>query len=482
MGILCGSNPQMRFSWAVTLLLQFILSTNGASPTGQNGVSRVRSTVPISILNSMEENDAAPGHCGIIFHGTSTAQQIEQNKQRQVCFALQSHGFLTRYMRHEQNEASSWGYDVCLLLAFCGSECHRLYGHPQKTAAATNALTEAEAAITGNNASYQHDTKETSHVLGDSPNPNRTEHGSIIHREPQADDRERTVPNHTEWDAAAPKNQARSLEMLDNSRFHSCSTQKYCNKCARHFMSHAWRVRCKGVYSLEFEAQNQGFGRFFARLALLIGAADIEEVVDIERELKEYIRAKTMRVLKGPSYSPSRQVSGQSQHGTDPPLPLAELARPSEDVLKSSGLPESHERAISPANGSYASTSSSGLLNNELKIVLEPLLSNGDIAGSLENTQLDKSVPTIRISIPPAFRARLAPVTTQGSSMAHTRRLRGTSARDSANSETWVGHKPFPAGSTLSSAGHCKAAAGLMSQRSELHWLTEYIFFLPHRG
>ncbi|CDJ34138.1 uncharacterized protein EMH_0018900 [Eimeria mitis] len=374
-------------------------------------------------------------------------------------------------MRHPQNETSLWGNDVCLLLAFCGSECHRLYGHPQKTAAAANALTEAEASITGSAASNQQDPNGIQHSSGEKAILHRSSDGSAIKSEPQTDDVQISGTNHTKRSAAAPQSQASSLELPESSRSELHNTKKHCNNCAKHFMSHAWRVRCKGVYSLEFEAQNQGFSRFLARLALLIGAADIEEVVDIERELQEYIRVKEIRTLKRRASPPPQLPSARSQ------LP-EELARPSRDVSKNAGFAGPEERA----HASYASMGTSGLLDNDLKIVLEPLPSNGDIVGLLDHSQLDKPVPTIQISIPSSFRARIAPVTTPSSSMAHTRRLRGTSARDVANSETWVGHKPFPAGSTLSSARHCKAAAALMSQKSELQWLKEYIFFLPHRG
>lgn len=471
----------MRLRWAVTLLLELLLAHTVASSTGENGAGRVRSTVPISILNITEENEVASGHCGIIFPGTSAAQQLGQNKQRQACFALQSYGFLTRYMKHEQNEASSWGYDVCLLLAFCGSECHRLYGHPQKTAAATNALTEVEASITGTTASNRHDGKGTSPFPAEKPSNSGTSGGSATQSESQADGLQHSVTNHPQRGALAPDSPTTTLDLAGDSRFNSCCTKKHCSKCAKHFMSHAWRVSCKGVYSLEFEAQNQGFGRFLARLALLIGAADIEEVVDIERELQEYIRAKAMRALQGNASAPSQDASAP-QESSGPYQPLEELARPSNEVSKNSAFSESQERATSSTYASYAAIGTSGLLDNELKIVLEPLPSNGAVVGSPDNAQLDKPAPTIQISIPSNFRARFAPVTAPSFSMAHTRRLRGTSARESANLETWVGHKPFPAGSTLSSARHCKAAAALMSQRRELQWLKEFTFFLPHRG
>ena len=479
MGSLCGSSPQMRLRWAVTLLVQLLLSHNAASSVGESGGGNARPTVPVSILSMVEEKDAATGHCGIIFHGATTAQPIAQNKQRQACFALQSYGFLTRYMRHEQNEIYSWGYDVCLLLAFCGSECHRHYGHPQKTPAAINALTEAEASIPGITANNQQDETGMSRFSGGERAPHRSTDGRAPQTEPPteppADSQQLSATNQREWGAVAPQGETTSLEVSDASNNQSFKMQKHCRTCARHFMSHAWRARCKGVYSLEFEAQNQGFGRFFARLALLLGAADIEEVLNIERELREYIRAKLERALKGYTSAVSLQGSGASQRPK-------ESARPSKEVSKNAGPPDFPGRAKTSTDASYSSIDTSNLVHNELKIVLEPLMSNGDVIGSLDNAQLEKSLPTIQISIPSNFRARFGPITTPTSTMAHTRRLRGSSTRDSANSETWVGHKPFPAGSSLSSASHCKAAAAVISQRTELQWLKEYIFFLPHRG
>ncbi|XP_022590576.2 uncharacterized protein LOC34620138 [Cyclospora cayetanensis] len=410
------------------------------------------------------ENEVAFGECGLVFSGSSV-RNIGQNRQRQLCFALQGYGFLTRYMKQEQGKKLSWRHNVCLLLSFCGADCHRLYGHPQQTPAAVKALSEAAAlaaAQTGDNTQIVTDEDWSS--LNEKPSS--ILNSATIGLEGPSPIQEEPSLNPTNANSGAPASvEAASTQVtLRSSSFSLQTRSKRYDSCQKHFMSRASPGDCKHVYTLDFEAQNEGFGKFFARLALLVGGADIEKVVQIERQVHQYIQAKKSRSLSG-----NRQVTPKQR----------ELKN---STFDGSRIPAYPDTPVESRGVSYGSSDPHHLPSHNLKIVLEPLLLDGTPMGPFDKLQYEALAPVIQVSIPPNFKALVKPIADQDSSLAHSRRLRGTGSSGSSGSLSESGNKFISAGASINTAAHCKAAAAFMSERPELQWLQEHVFFLHSQG
>ena len=444
-------------------LLQLLQLLTSAAYSGNHLADSRHAPLPAAQMELTYKTERAVGECGILLSSTAPDRSTEQNRQRQVCFALQSYGFLTRYAWHDPDKPSPWGQDVCLLLAFCGSNCHRLYGHPQQTPAARNALSEAAAFAMGRIGGAQPHA-EAEWTSSENKSVALVHHAAAEPEEHSAKpDSQHPKPSEAGWSTVPPVKALSQPAVHTPAQAATRGMEHRSDKCRRHFMSRAAPGGCRSVYTLEFEAQNQGFSRFLARLALLIGAADIEDVVEIERQLQRYLHARARRAMNGVNEAPSklkRSADKVSDHA-DPQLP--------------------RETVFAQPGALHGAVDTAYLPGQQLKILLEPLLPNGAPAGTFGDRRYGVSTPSIQITIPPNFRAHFGPGQALSQPVAHTRRLRGTSYPEHNEPEPALSRKPGSAGTLINSADHCRAAAAFMADRQELQWLRERVFFLQQR-
>lgn len=451
----------MRHRQVVTLslLLKLLNATiDVRAHESDNGLAPVR----VGEMEVYRKGELTAGECGILFSKASTPGATEQSQQRQLCFALQGFGFLTRYSRRDHQESQGWGDNVCLLLAFCGTDCHRLYGHPQNTPAAVKALTDA-ARFAANSTEFSEQSSNTELSAFEKKAPSSTE------AEPAAESLSSKVHarRHIKTSEAGLVTSAKELEVeaFRTAKASLSYVEERNRNCSRPFMSISFPRNCRSVYTIDFEAQHQGFGKFLARVALLIGAADIEEVAAIERQIQKYILAKDTRALRsssGPAHE-QKNVEHSSQSIANPKAPHS--GTPKNAVLI---------RAAELSN-------SRPLPAEKLEIILKPLFPDASSLSGLQKSVYDLPAPSIQISIPSSFTAHIAREAAAENSLPRTRRLRGNDFKGPRNAARPPLRRPLPAGVEMVSFAHCKAAAAFMSERPKLQWLQQHVFFLQRR-
>lgn len=443
----------MLLLWSVDLLIfLWLLPVLVYSEWHHSHPSQENFTPVGKIRPAREMREHENGECAVALSGTTATQNIGQDRQRQLCFALQGYGFLTRYSRFEDRSPSSWGRDICLLLSFCGDECHRLYGHPQNTPAAKNALSEAADFAAAQEKGSQPSLKNAGNYRDEEDEATR-------------------IPNREGADEMSLSSQQSLQRLKTSSKSNSISTSftqtekaqgqrdfrarsvKRLKNCQEFFMSRSAPGACKNVYTLDFEMQNQAFGKFLARVALLIGAADIERVVKIERKLERFVQARRRRSLKSSHENASRQV-----------VKTEDVAIFTPQKLHSKEYDEVFEPHISP--------------NQQLEIVLEPLSPDDHFTKPFDEFSQANGAQVIQIALPPNFAARVARSNRDDIITRPSRRLRGTNVAEPDPPGVTFRRKPKTAGVLISTAAHCKAAAAFMSSRKELQWLEEHIFFM----
>lgn len=459
MGRSVGLRGHMRHThiFTLSLLLKLLNATSDVSAQDSNN-----GFAPVQVEKSevYRKGELAAGECGILFSKASTPGITEQSQQRQLCFALQGFGFLTRYSRRDHQESEGWRNNVCLLLAFCGSDCHRLYGHPQNTPAAVKALTEAaRLAANFTKSSEQPSKAESSVFKNHTPSP--SEAAAPVESLPSPG----RAQSHTKTNKAGL---IATAKKLDSETFKTAKplpsyAKQSGRDCSRPFMSISFQENCRSVYTIDFEAQHQGFGKFLARVAMLIGAVDVQEVAAIERQIQKYIFTKTMRALERSSgpVSERKNIDYSLQNHANVETPDA--GAPKGKVLSAEPF---HSRPL-PAQ--------------KLEIILEPLFPDAfGFSNGMQRTVYDFSTPSIQISIPSGFTARIAQEAGTETSPPRIRRLRGNDLKE-AKSAAKPHRKPILAGVELTSFAHCRAAAAFMSERAELQWLQQHVFFMQRR-
>lgn len=443
-----GAFRRTRLFWSPALLLSAQILSAALSCKAQHAFVSKTSPVPVVQLNLTRETETERGECAILFSRTNAPRPLDKNRQRQLCFALQGYGFLTRHSRIDDNRPSKWSDDVCMLLSFCGDDCHRLYGHPQQTPAVLNALSEAAAFAAGPISDFSSSLEEQGFPQkAKQVVPSNVVVAGLEDRQALTADAQPTTSDEKALQTALHSKGLGKDDDLSLSPEPFAPTGRSAGKC--HFMSRASSGGCRKMYTLDFEVQYQAFGRFLARIALLLGAADIQKVAEIERQLEQYIHVKRRRALMGPPMASSteRQRRDREVNRKDPPA-LQSVSMVPKEAFRGATYSAAHQ----------------------LDIVLEPLLPNGSAAGAL-----GAPAPTIQILIPSNFKASVSPVQQANSPNGPARRLRGTI---NADPEKQPKRKPASAEAAINSAAHCRAAAAFMSMRTELSWLQDHVYFL----
>ncbi|KAL8430343.1 hypothetical protein Efla_001108 [Eimeria flavescens] len=270
------------------------------------------------------ENEGESGECALVLT-EELLDTLHGGKQpRQICLSLQGYGFLTRYIQAARNTGLPKSRDVCLLLSFCGDECQRLYGHRRHNAAALNYLPDHVEGAPVVHKQQPINEEGSADQSGNSFGLRAAVAKPLDARSSSG----QNAQSQTTRDVSSESSQMGSFVAVSSAQEpHAGSASREPLRCSRHFMSTAARGSCRSVYTLDFEAHNQRFSRFLARIALLIGAADIERVVDIERQIQTYIHAKRRRMRHRANGAPlehqnnfsfylqsSRSYSGVAQH------------------------------------------------------------------------------------------------------------------------------------------------------------------------